>query len=85
MTPVGCIPMPPDFKYREIFFLGKPAHAPDDAFSLRHPAMDPGRRAKLFAPFDALRGFSFAVTTRRVLCEQSAQPVYGSPDEIDAP
>jgi hypothetical protein len=31
--------------------------------------MDPGRRAKLFAPFDALKGFSDAVSAKKELYE----------------
>ena len=85
MHPVGFLPMPPDFKYREVFILGKPVHVPSDDFSLRHPAMDPGKRAKIFAPFDALRGFNFAIMTQQVLCEKSTEPVYGTLDEIQAP
>ena len=56
--PLGEMPMPADFAYRDVLRKGRPRHdAPYDAFSVRHPAMDPGRRAKLFAPFDALAGF----------------------------
>ena len=32
-----------------------------DAFSVRHPKMDITKRAKLFMPFDALRGFDAAI------------------------
>ncbi len=54
-------PMPENFKYKEVFEKGKPVHDADDPFYIRHPRMDLSRRAKLFAPFDALRGFSAAV------------------------
>lgn len=49
--------LPSDFKYRSVYLRGRPAHERTDAFSQRHPKMDVGRRAKLFAPFAALRGF----------------------------
>ena len=55
---VGTMEMPPGFSYREVFLKGKPRHEQYDAFSVRHPKMDAGRRAKIFAPFDALKGFS---------------------------
>ena len=56
--------IPENFKYREVFLKGKPRHSTDDPFSVRHPKMDLSRRAKLFAPFDALRGFSAAVIAK---------------------
>lgn len=65
----GEIPMPAGFRYREILERGKPRHTKTDPFRIRHPSMDPGRRAKLFAPFDALRGFSDAVSAKRELYE----------------
>ncbi len=58
MFPVGSVSMPPHFAYREVFLRGRPRHPEEDGFSLRHPPMEPGRRAKIFSPFDALRGFS---------------------------
>lgn len=57
----GAMNMPAAFPYREVFFRGKPRHDRDDAFRIRHPQMDPGRRAKIFAPFDALKGFDEAI------------------------
>ena len=56
--------MPENFKYREVILKGKPRHSADDPFLIRHPKMDLARRAKLFAPFDALRGFSAAVIAK---------------------
>ena len=38
--------------------LQQPKHDKTDSFSIKHPAMDLGRRAKIFSPFDALKGFS---------------------------
>lgn len=45
-------------KYRAALRLERPEHGPYDEFSLRHPRMPLGQRAKIFAPFDALTGFS---------------------------
>ena len=66
MTPVGFMTMPADFRYRSVFLRGKPRHGAQDAFTLRHPAMDCGRRAKIFSPYDALKGFSDAVAAKDV-------------------
>ena len=46
------------FKYREVYEKGKPVHEKNDSFSVKHPPMELSRRAKIFSPFDALKGFS---------------------------
>ncbi len=61
MTALGYSPMPEDFAYWDVFLKRRPQHQKTDPFGIRHPAMDPGKRAKIFAPFDALRGFSAAI------------------------
>lgn len=66
---VGYMPMPADFSYRTVFELGRPQHRKFDDFWLRHPTMDPGHRAKIFSPFDALKGFSEAVESKEVRYE----------------
>ena len=48
---------PVERKYREAFARGRPQHESCDEFSLRHPKMPLGQRAKIFAPFAALSGF----------------------------
>lgn len=70
MYAIGVMPMPTDFKYKDVFLKGRPQHERFDAFSIRHPKMDCGKRAKIFAPFDALRGFNFAIMTKEVLYEE---------------
>ena len=55
-------PVPTGFPYRDVLLKGRPQHAATDPFRIRHPAMDIGKRAKIFAPFDALRGFREALT-----------------------
>ena len=67
MYAIGVMPMPAGFKYREVFLKGKPRHDRYDSFRIRHPEMSPGKRAKLFAPFDALRGFDFAILMKNEL------------------
>ena len=61
--------MPPDFAYRDVFLKGKPQHDKMDPFRIRHPCMDLGRRAKIFAPVDALKGYGEAVAAKEELYE----------------
>ena len=63
---LGYMQMPADFKYRNVFLRGKPVHR-RDGFSMRHPGMACSQRAKIFSPFDALKGFSEAVAAKDVL------------------
>lgn len=49
------------FKYKDTYEAGRPVHERFDSFSLKHPAMDLGKRAKIFSPFDALKGFKDAI------------------------
>ena len=70
---IGAMPMPADFPYRDVFLKGKPKHERYDAFRIRHPLMPCSQRAKIFAPFDALRGFGDAVAAKDVLyCDRAA-------------
>lgn len=55
---VGSMHMPADFPHRDLFLKGRPQHDPLSLFRIRHPRMPCSRRAKIFAPFDALKGFS---------------------------
>ena len=54
-----------EFAYSDIIGLRRPEHA-DDAFGRRHPPMTRLNRAKLFAPYAALRGFEDRVAAKRV-------------------
>jgi len=72
MTALGYMQMPAEFRYREVALKGKPSHETYDWFSLKHPKMDVEHRAKIFAPFDALRGFKDAI----VLKEKENENVY---------
>ena len=67
MYAIGVMPMPAGFPYRDVFLKGRPRHERCDAFRIRHPQMPCSRRAKIFAPFDALKGFSEAVASKDVL------------------
>ena len=64
MDAIGVMPIPADFRYLNVFLKGKPQHDRFDPFRVRHPRMDVGHRAKIFAPFDALKGFSEAIASK---------------------
>lgn len=55
---------PLHFKYKDALAKGKPSHGKFDAFSIRHPAMPLEKRAKIFSPFDALKGFHEAIAAK---------------------
>jgi len=55
------IPDVPVFKYKTALAADRPKHEKYDDFWLKHPPMDLKRRAKIFSPFDALKGFSEAI------------------------
>lgn len=54
-----------DEEYEQLSRQGPPQHH-GDYFSLRHPRMSTARRAKIFAPFAALRGFEEEVKSREI-------------------
>ncbi len=58
------MPPPADFRYADVLRHGKPVHVVNDSFAVKHPAMSPGKRAKIFSPFDALKGFTEAVEAK---------------------
>ena len=70
---IGYMPMPADFRYKDLFYAGRPVHQKYDDFWCRHPNMDLSRRAKIFAPFDALKGFSDAVSSKRIQYEEKRE------------
>ena len=61
---LGYMPTPVDFKYADVLAAGRPVHRQRDVFAVKHPAMAPGKRAKIFSPFDALKGFTDAVEAK---------------------
>lgn len=56
--------IPADFRYKHVLEKGKPEHEKTDPFRIRHPVMPVAKRAKIFAPFDALRGFNEAIKAK---------------------
>lgn len=69
MIALGYAPIPAQFKYLDVFLTGRPRHQKMDPFWIRHPSMDVAKRAKIFAPFDALRGFSAVIIAKDALYE----------------
>lgn len=60
--------MQPD-KYK-IFLLGRPAHSISDPFLIRHPRMSMRKRAKLFKPFAALKGYEDLLSEKNRIYER---------------
>lgn len=83
MDTIGFMAMPEDFRYADVFARGRPVHGRFDEFSIRHPGMDRGKRAKIFAPFDALRGFGEAVSSKDVAYEEKVLPGEEEREELD--
>ena len=80
---MGVMPMPADFKYRDVYLKGKPRHDRYDPFRIRHPQMDVRKRAKIFAPFDALRGFDFAILMKNEIYTDKASLSPEDQEELD--
>ena len=86
---VGYMQMPAGFAHADIFMNGRPRHGlagkvqTYDAFYRKHPPMDVVHRAKIFAPFDALRGFSEAIAAKVVLYEEKKVLTEGEKEELD--
>lgn len=82
MDAIGVMPVPEDFRYLDVFLKGKPQHDRFDPFRVRHPSMDVGHRAKIFAPFDALKGFSEAIASKDVQYESRIELMPEDADEL---
>ena len=80
---LGVMSMPAGFRYRDVFLKGRPKHDRFDSFRIKHPQMDVGKRAKLFAPFDALRGFNFAILMKNELYEDQMVLSPEDQEELD--
>ena len=80
---IGYMAMPADFEFKDLYAKGQPVHQWTDAFRLKHPSMDPGHRAKIFAPFDALAGFGDAVASKEVLYEFRREMSEEEKEELD--
>ncbi len=83
MYAIGAMPIPAGFRYLDVFLKGKPQHDRYDSFRLKHPVMSNGRRAKIFSPFDALKGFNEAVSAKDVLYEDKHLLSQEDQDELN--
>ena len=61
--------VPVSFPYLRVLMQGRPEHGKEDP---KHPPMERGHRAKIFAPFDALDGFSAEIKKKDRLFEEAA-------------
>ena len=61
----------PDFPYLQVLLRGRPERG-EGLSGEKHPPMDRQHRAKIFAPFDALDGFSEQIRQKNRLCEEAA-------------
>ena len=82
MSTIGVMAMPANFRYREVFLKGRPRHDRYDPFRIRHPSMDRGHRAKIFSPFDALKGFNEAVASKDILYEDRIELLQEDSEEL---
>ena len=60
--------VPLSFPYLRVLMQGRPEHREENP---KHPPMDRGHRAKIFAPFDALDGFSAEIKKKDRLFEEA--------------
>ena len=74
--------IPLQFPYLDVLLQGRPRHGTDD-FSFRHPQMERGKRAKIFAPFDALDGFSAHIAGKNILYGDRVFPDEKEKEELN--
>ena len=74
MVTLGYMAMPANFQYRDVAVKGRPEHRGWDSFTIRHPPMPASRWAKIYAPFDALKGFDEAIEAQEEALVES--PVF---------
>lgn len=83
MPILGYMPMPADFPYLELMRQGRPRHDPLSDFGRKHPKMPCSRRAKLFAPFDALAGFDERIANKEMIYEGRRELSDTEREELD--
>lgn len=74
MTTVGYMTMPIDFKYKKVHQMGRPRHEKYSDFWREHTPMDRQHRAKIFSPFDALKGYDEAIESKEVQYVERSVP-----------
>ena len=80
---LGYMPMPANFRYMDVLQKGMPRHEGWDSFRIKHPPMSASRWAKIFSPFDALRGFNEAVAAKEVMYEFKRELDEGEKEELN--
>ena len=83
MVTLGYMPMPANFRYVDVALKGRPQHKGWDSFTIKPPPMPPSRWAKIFSPFDALKGFSEAVASKEVQYEYKRELMEDDAAELD--
>ena len=68
-------------RYRKVLEKGRPIHTKGDDFYIKHPPMDLSRRAKIFSPFDALKGYDEAIAA--TIAEHNAMYEGTGSDDTD--
>ena len=74
--------IPLNFPYLSILMQGRPQHEMDE-FAFRHPRMDQGKRAKIFAPFDALDGYGESVSSKNIVYTDPITLDEGEQEELN--
>ncbi len=82
-TQIGSMSMPASFRYRGVLLKGCPKHDIWDPFRRKHPPMPVSQWAKIFAPFDALKGFDEAIGAKEISYTERIQPDEGQIRELD--
>ena len=77
------IQVPASFKYKDILFLGRPIHDRHSAFYAQHPPMPASRWAKIYAPFDALRGFNECIAEQEIVRRERRELDEDAQKELD--
>ena len=69
-------------RYEKLLASERPVHD-QDAFSAKHPPMPREKRAKLFAPFDALTGYNEALDEQEIVWQERAELGEAKRQELD--
>ena len=69
-------------RYEKLLASERPVHD-QDAFAAKHPPMPREKRAKLFAPFDALTGYNEALDEQEVVWQERAELGEAQRQELD--
>ena len=69
-------------RYEKLLASERPTHDQDD-FSAKHPPMPREKRAKLFAPFDALTGYNEALDEQEIVWQERAELGEAKRQELD--